>query len=63
MNSRPVTPWLPILGLLAGLTCAPSLAVAQPVALRYVRNGVAVLAQDRDFDALAAHTPVQLAAG
>ena len=33
MNSRPVTAWLPILGLLAGLACAPSLAAAQPVAL------------------------------
>ena len=39
MNSRPVTAWLPILGLLAGLTCAPSLAVAQPVALRAPEEG------------------------
>ena len=39
MNSRPVTAWLPILGLLAGLACAPSPAAAQPVALRAPEEG------------------------
>ena len=39
MNSRPVTAWLPILGLLAGLACAPSLAAAQPVALLAPEEG------------------------
>ena len=39
MNSRPVTAWVPILGLLAGLACAPSSAAAQPVALLAPEEG------------------------
>jgi hypothetical protein len=39
MTSRHITGWLPILGLLAGLTFVPTLATAQPAALRAPDEG------------------------